>query len=62
MLKGYSPKGADRVLPQFKDDKQPEKWVGNTAFMTGIAINKEELKKKKFTDARIIRRLNETRV
>ena len=37
---------ADRVLPQFKDDKQPEKWVGNTAFMTGIAINKEELKKK----------------
>ncbi|MEB9906786.1 putative 2-aminoethylphosphonate ABC transporter substrate-binding protein [Bacillus anthracis] len=46
MLKGYSPKGADRVLPQFKDDKQPEKWVGNTAFMTGIAINKEELKKK----------------
>lgn len=58
MLKGYSPKGADRVLPQFKDDKQPEKWVGNTAFMTGIAINKEE----KFTDARIIRRLNETRI
>ena len=46
MLKGYSPKGADRVLPQFKDDKQPEKWVGNTAFMTGIAINKEELKEK----------------
>lgn len=45
-VKRILPKGADRVLPQFKDDKQPEKWVGNTAFMTGIAVNKEELKKK----------------
>ncbi|EEM06282.1 phosphonate ABC transporter substrate-binding protein [Bacillus pseudomycoides] len=27
MLKEYSPKGVDRVLPQFKDDKKPEKWI-----------------------------------
>ncbi|WP_100330140.1 putative 2-aminoethylphosphonate ABC transporter substrate-binding protein [Bacillus xiapuensis] len=47
MLEGYSPKGADRVQPQFKDKNQPEKWVGNTAFMTGIAVNKAELQKKK---------------
>ena len=46
MLEGYSPKGVERVRPEFKDDKQPEKWVGNTAFMTGIAVNTEELKKK----------------
>ncbi|OCA92954.1 putative 2-aminoethylphosphonate ABC transporter substrate-binding protein [Pseudobacillus wudalianchiensis] len=46
MLAGYSPKGVERVQPLFKDSNQPEKWVGNTAFMTGIAVNKEELKKK----------------
>ncbi len=27
MLKEYSPKGVDRVLSQFKDDKKPEKWI-----------------------------------
>ncbi|MFK2824663.1 putative 2-aminoethylphosphonate ABC transporter substrate-binding protein [Bacillus sp. B190/17] len=46
MLAGYSPKGVDRVHPLFKDSSQPEKWVGNTAFMTGIAVNKKELEKK----------------
>ncbi|MDR4248267.1 putative 2-aminoethylphosphonate ABC transporter substrate-binding protein, partial [Bacillus thuringiensis] len=34
------------VLPQFKVDKQNEKWVGNTTFMTGTAVNKVEQKKK----------------
>lgn len=46
MLEGYSPEGVDRVQPLFKDSNQPEKWVGNTAFMTGIAVNKKELEKK----------------
>lgn len=46
MLEAYSPKGIDRVQEQFKDNNQPEKWVGNTAFMTGIAVNKKELEKK----------------
>ena len=46
MLAGYSPKGVERVQPLFKDSSQPEKWVGNTAFMTGIAVNKKELEKK----------------
>ncbi|UOY91899.1 putative 2-aminoethylphosphonate ABC transporter substrate-binding protein [Ectobacillus sp. JY-23] len=46
MLQGYSPKGVERVEAPFKDDDQPEKWVGNTAFMTGIAVNIAELKKK----------------
>ncbi|PAQ15421.1 putative 2-aminoethylphosphonate ABC transporter substrate-binding protein [Bacillaceae bacterium SAOS 7] len=47
MLEGYTPEGIDRVQPQFKDSNQPEKWVGNTAFMTGIAVNTAELEKKK---------------
>ncbi|MGG4489660.1 putative 2-aminoethylphosphonate ABC transporter substrate-binding protein [Metabacillus idriensis] len=46
MLEGYTPKDSDKILPEYKDDSQPEKWVGNTAFMTGIVVNEVELEKK----------------
>ncbi|KKI93992.1 iron ABC transporter substrate-binding protein [Bacillus sp. SA1-12] len=46
MLAGYIPKESDKILPSFKDSNEPHKWVGNTAFMTGVVVNKEELKKK----------------
>ncbi|MEK3889918.1 putative 2-aminoethylphosphonate ABC transporter substrate-binding protein [Bacillus sp. FSL K6-3431] len=45
MLKGYTPKGSDKILPQYKDSEQPEKWIGNTAYMTGVVVNKIELEK-----------------
>lgn len=46
MLEGYTPKDSEKILPQYKDSAQPEKWVGNTAFMTGIVVNTKELEKK----------------
>lgn len=46
MLEGYTPKDSEKILPQYKDAAQPEKWVGNTAFMTGIVVNKAELEKR----------------
>ncbi|MFC0274575.1 putative 2-aminoethylphosphonate ABC transporter substrate-binding protein [Metabacillus herbersteinensis] len=46
MLKGYTPKGSEKILPQYKDTNQPEKWVGNTAFMTGVVVNTIELEKR----------------
>ncbi|MBD1382169.1 putative 2-aminoethylphosphonate ABC transporter substrate-binding protein [Metabacillus arenae] len=46
LLKGYTPKGSEKVLPEYKDSEQPEKWVGNTAFMTGVVVNTTELKKR----------------
>lgn len=45
MLKEYTPAGAENIKPAFKDKNEPLKWTGNTAFMTGIAVNTEELKK-----------------
>ncbi|MBO1512577.1 putative 2-aminoethylphosphonate ABC transporter substrate-binding protein [Metabacillus bambusae] len=46
MLASYTPKGSDKILPSFKDSKEPLKWVGNTSFMTGVVVNTTELEKK----------------
>lgn len=45
MLAGYTPNGSDKILAPYKDSEEPHKWVGNTAFMTGVVVNTEELKK-----------------
>lgn len=45
MIEGYTPEGSDKILSPYKDSEQPEKWTGNTAFMTGIVVNTEELRK-----------------
>ncbi len=46
MLEGYSPKGLERVLPQFRDSRSVPRWVGIDAWMTAIVVNKTELAKK----------------
>jgi iron(III) transport system substrate-binding protein len=46
LLAGYTPEASDKIGASFKDSEEPLKWVGNTAFMTGVVVNTEELKKK----------------
>ncbi|REE70533.1 iron(III) transport system substrate-binding protein [Paenibacillus taihuensis] len=46
MLEGYSPKGIENVLPEFKDTGEPAHWVGIDAWETAFAVNTAELKKK----------------
>jgi iron(III) transport system substrate-binding protein len=45
MLATYTPEGSEKILDLYKDSNEPMKWVGNTAFMTGIVINTAELEK-----------------
>lgn len=44
-LEPYEPEGCDRILPQFKSDKEVPTWVGIDAWETAFAVNTEELKK-----------------
>jgi iron(III) transport system substrate-binding protein len=45
MLAEYTPEGSEKIQDLYKDSKEPTKWTGNTAFMTGIVVNTTELKK-----------------
>lgn len=45
MLEGYSPKGIERVSPEFKDTRDPARWVGIDAWETAFAVNTKELEK-----------------
>lgn len=49
MLEGYSPEGVERILPNFKDETNPTKWVGVDAWETAFIVNKEVLKSKGIT-------------
>lgn len=42
MLEPYEPEGCDRVLAQFKSDKEVPTWVGIDAWETAIIVNTEE--------------------
>jgi iron(III) transport system substrate-binding protein len=44
-LEPYEPKGADRILPQFKSTKMPPTWVGINAWETAFVINTVEIAK-----------------
>ncbi len=44
-LEPYEPEGCDRILPQFKSDKEVPTWVGINAWETAFVVNTEELKK-----------------
>lgn len=44
-LRPYEPEGCDRILPQFKSDKEVPTWVGIDAWETAFTVNTEELKK-----------------
>jgi iron(III) transport system substrate-binding protein len=45
MLESYAPKNVERVLPEFKDTKNPPNWVGIDAWETAFIVNKKELEK-----------------
>ena len=44
-LEPYEPEGCDRILPQFKSDKEVPTWVGIDAWETAFVVNTDELKK-----------------
>lgn len=44
-LKEYAPEGVDRILPEFKSDKEVPTWVGIDAWETAITVNTEEAEK-----------------
>lgn len=44
-LEPYEPEGCDRILPQFKSDKEVPTWVGIDAWETAFVVNTEKLKK-----------------
>ena len=44
-LEPYEAEGCDRILPQFKSDKEVPTWVGIDAWETAFVVNTEELKK-----------------
>ena len=46
MLDAYEPEGADRILPEFKDDAEVPSWVGIDAWETAFIVNKEVLESK----------------
>jgi len=46
MLEPYAPKGVERVLPEFKDSKEPPHWVGIDTFETAFVVNTKELEKR----------------
>ncbi len=46
LLAPYSPVGVERVFPEFKDSRNPPRWVGIDAWMTGIVVNTIEAKRK----------------
>jgi iron(III) transport system substrate-binding protein len=43
MLEPYKPKGADEILPQFKDSADPPTWVGVDAYLTAFCVNTEKI-------------------
>lgn len=45
LLEGYSPKGVERILPQFKSSKEVPTWVGIDAWETAFIINTVEIAK-----------------
>lgn len=44
-LKAYAPEGVDRILPEFKSDKEVPTWVGIDAWETAFVVNTEEAEK-----------------
>lgn len=45
MLEPYAPEGVERILTQFKSEKDIPTWVGIDAWETAIIVNTEEAKK-----------------
>ncbi len=45
MLQGYAPKGLDKLLPQYRDPKNPPHWVGMDVYGAAICFNTVEAAK-----------------
>ena len=46
MLQGYAPKGLDKILPQYRDPKNPPEWVGMDVYGAAICFNTVEAQKQ----------------
>jgi iron(III) transport system substrate-binding protein len=46
MLQGYAPKGLDKILPQYRDPKNPPEWVGMDVYGAAICFNTVEAAKQ----------------
>lgn len=45
MLQPYAPKGLDKILPQYRDAKNPPEWVGMDVYGAAICFNTVEAQK-----------------
>lgn len=39
LLEAYAPEGLDRVIPEFRDSRDPPHWIGIDVYMTGFCVN-----------------------
>jgi iron(III) transport system substrate-binding protein len=46
MLQGYAPKGLDKILPQYRDPKNPPEWVGMDVYGSAVCFNTVEAQKQ----------------
>ena len=46
MLQGYAPKGLDKILPQYRDPKNPPEWVGMDVYGAAVCFNTVEAQKQ----------------
>jgi len=46
MLQGYAPKGLDKILPQYRDPKNPPEWVGMDVYGAALCFNTVEAGKQ----------------
>jgi len=46
MLQGYAPKGLDKIVPQYRDSKNPPDWVGMDVYGAAVCFNTVEAAKQ----------------
>ena len=46
MLQGYAPKGLDKIVPQYRDPKNPPEWVGMDVYGAAVCFNTVEAAKQ----------------
>jgi len=46
MLQGYAPKGLDKIVPQYRDSKNPPDWVGMDVYGAAVCFNTVEAGKQ----------------
>src|SRR6266581_1750322 len=46
MLQGYAPKGLDKILPTYRDSKNPPEWVGMDVYGAAVCFNTVEATKQ----------------